>query len=67
MRKSQPQNIEGHEIYAHNHIQSFALSIIFIDFEDLSLIFYIYIFNTTTEVIIGISNSNNTLQLLVGL
>ena len=50
-----------------NHIQSFALSIIFIDFEDLSLIFYIYIFNTTTEVIIGISNSNNTLQLLVGL
>jgi hypothetical protein len=47
----------------------FWASSLMISFEDLNLIFYIWVVNTTIEVIIlgGKSNLNNTLLLLLGL
>ena len=52
MKKIQLQINEGHEIYSQYHIQPcFWVSLLIIILKDLNLILYIWVFNTTIEVI----------------
>jgi hypothetical protein len=57
-KKIRLQNIQGHQIYAHNmnSTMCFQASLLMISFEDLNLIFYIWVFNTTVEVIMERKN-----------